>query len=389
MEARRVYLDNASTTATDARVIEEMVHSLREFPGNPSSFHYHGRAAHAAVAEARARIAAGLNAAPEEIIFTSSGTEANNLALKGYAFASRHKGRHIVISAVEHASVVNPCKWLETQGFEVSLLAVDNDGIVALERLETLARPDTILVSVMHVNNEIGVIEPINEIGAWCRKRDICFHTDACQSFGKIPLDVENSEIAMASLNAHKIHGPKGVGALYVRRGVNLAPWQHGGGQEDGRRAGTENVAGIVGFGQAAILCADEMPEETKRLAALQDNAIEYILTRIPGAYLNGSRKRRVPHNINIGFRGFEGRAPGLRDALDAMGIAVSIGSACGEGETASRVLKAIGRSPVEAIGALRVSMGRFTTEADMTRFLKVLPEAMKNARNALPQGRF
>ncbi len=389
MKTQNVYLDNASTTAIDMRVLAAMEPYYREIFGNPSSLHSHGREAGKAVDDARANIATVLGAMPEELIFTASGTEANNLALKGYAFANRVKGKHIIISAIEHSSVVNTCKWLESQGFDVSLLAVDSDGIVGIEQLESLARSDTILVSVMHVNNEIGVIEPIDKIGIWCREHDICFHTDACQSFGKIPFDVESFPVDMASLNSHKIHGPKGIGALYVRRGVNLMPWQHGGGQENGRRGATENVPGIVGFGQSAIICADNMSQEIKRLTALRDNAIEYILTRIPGAYLNGSRWLRVPHIINIGFYGFEGRAAGLRDALDAMGFAVSIGSACGDNHTGSRVLTAIGRSPVEAIGALRVSLGRFTTEEDMAYFLKTLPESMKNARNVLPQGRF
>lgn len=379
---RNIYLDNAASTAMDERVINEMMPYFRDEAGNPSSLHSKGKTAKEALEKARADIASCLNAEPDEIIFTSSGTESNNFAVKGCAFANRKKGKHIITSVIEHECVTNSCKWLQEQGFEVTYLPVDSDGLVDPAKLKDSIRPDTVLVSIMHANNEIGVIEPVDEIGKICREKEIYFHTDACQSFGKIPFDVKKSNIDMATINAHKIHGSKGVGALYVRRGVNILPWQHGGGQESGMRSATENVPGIVGFAKAATLCTEEMFPEMNRLMSLRDKIIDTIFEQIPTAYLNGHRHIRIPNNVNIGFQGFEGQAPNLLMTLDEMGIAVSTGSACSSKKKSSHVLLAIGRNPVQAIGALRISMGRFTTESDIDYFLSVLPEAMKSMRS-------
>ena len=382
---KNVYLDNAASTAMDERVIKEIMPFFRDEAANPSSMHSKGKKAHKVLEKARADIASCLNAEPDEVIFTSSGTESNNWAIKGVAFANRKKGNHIITSAIEHECVINSCRWLEEQDFEVTYLPVAPDGLIDPEKVNECIRPDTVLVSIMHVNNEIGVIEPIQEIGSLCREKEIYFHTDACQSFGKIPFDVEKSNVDMATINAHKIHGPKGVGALYVRRGVNITPWQHGGGQEFGMRSATENVPGIVGFAKAAKICNEEMFAEMNRLIPLRDKIIATVLEKIPAAYLNGHRQIRIPNNINFGFQGFEGQAPNLLIALDEMGISVSLGSACSSRKKSSHVLLAIGRNPVQAIGALRISMGRFTSKADIDYFLSVLPDAMKKLRSIFP----
>lgn len=382
---RSIYLDNAASTPLDERVLAAMQPYFSDKYGNPSSIHRKGQEAHEAVEAARAGLARAIHAAaPEEIVFTSSGTESNNFALKGCAFANRQRGDHLVVSAVEHDCVLNACKWLQTQGFRVSYLPVDPEGLVDPGLLKEMIGPGTIVVSVMHANNEIGVIEPIEEIGKLCRSRGIYFHTDACQSFGKIPVHVQDMNVDLMSINAHKIYGPKGVGALYVRSGVSITPWQHGGGQESGLRSATENVPGIVGFSKAGRLCIDEMAAETPRLQALRDRIIETVLKEIPVSYLNGHRHRRLPTNVNVGFEGLEGQAPNLLLELDKKNIFVSTGSACSSAQQKySHVLSAIGRNPVQAIGALRISLGRFTNAEDVRCFLETLSEAVDNLRSA------
>lgn len=376
---RTVYLDNAASTRTDERVLKAMLPFFGEQYGNPSSLHSKGNEAHDALEKARTALAAAIGAQPDEVIFTSSGTESNNLALKGYAFANRRRGMHIIVSSIEHDCVLNSCRWLETQGFMVSYLPVRADGILDLELFEKSLRSDTILVSVMHANNEIGVIEPITEIGKICSERKICFHTDACQSFGKIPFDVRSMNIGMATVNGHKIYGPKGVGALYIRKGTELSAWQHGGGHEFGLRSATENLPSIVGLAEAAELCIREMEEEIPRLTRLRDRIIDGIMDAIPSAYLNGDRIARLPTNINVGFGGFEGQAPNLLVELDRKGIIVSTGSACSShGNKTSHVLAAIGRNQLQAIGALRITLGRFTTGEDVDYLLSVLPDAVQ-----------
>ncbi|MCX6340446.1 MAG: cysteine desulfurase family protein [Candidatus Aureabacteria bacterium] len=381
---RSVYLDNAASTPVDERVLAAMRPFFLEKFGNPSSLHRKGCEAREAVEEARGEVASAIHASrSEEIIFTSSGTESNNFALKGSVFANRHKGNHIIVSAIEHDCVINSCRWLQTQGIDVSYLPVNSEGLIDLDRLQEVIRQETILVSIMHANNEIGVIEPIEEIGKLCRARGVYFHTDACQSFGKIPFDVQSMNIDLATINGHKIYGPKGIGALYIRAGVSIMPWQHGGGQESGLRSATENVPGIVGFAKAARLCMDEIGTEMPRLQALRDHIIETISNDIPVSYLNGHRHHRLPTNVNIGFEGFEGQAPNLLLELDKKNIFVSTGSACSSAQQKySHVLTAIGRNPVQAIGALRISLGRFTGADDIDYFLDKLAETVNRLRS-------
>jgi len=381
---RAVYLDNAASTPMDPRVLEAMGPFFTETFGNPSSLHAAGRVAREAVEGARERIARTLGAShAEELVFTSGGTESNNLALKGVAYANRRKGRHIVTSRIEHDCVLRSAEWLEQQGFEVTYLEVDADGRVRPSDLSDAIRPDTVLVSVMHANHEVGTIEPIRELARICGERGVPFHTDACQSFGKLPLDVSIDGPALVTLNAHKIYGPKGVGALYVRSDVRLEPWQHGGGHESGRRSSTENVAGIVGFARAAELCAEERPQEMARTTRLRDRIIESLFERVPGAYLNGHRRLRLPTNVNLGFFGLEGEAISLMLRLDERGIEVATGSACSshQGDQPSHVLLALGRDPVRARGAVRLTLGRFTTGPDVDRLLEELPAAVDSLR--------
>lgn len=380
---RRIYFDNAATTAVDPRVAEAMRPYMRESYGNPSSLHGQGAEARQAMQEARAAIASCLGARPQEIIFTGSGTEANNLALKGVAFANRSRGNHIIVSSIEHDCVLNSARWLQRQGFQVTYLPVDGHGFVYPSLVEKAILPETILVSVLHANNEIGTVEPVREIGKICREHGVYFHTDACQSFGKLPLAVDDKLVDMATINAHKIYGPKGVAALFVRDGVRIDAWQHGGGQERGLRSATENVPGIVGFAAAARLCMTEMESEMGRQARLRDRVIDEILSKVPSAYLNGHPTERLANNVNLGFGGLEGDAIRLLVELDKAGIAVSTGSACSSNNSApSHVLSAIGRNELEARGALRVTLGRFNTEEEVEYFLGVLPQAMGRLRS-------
>ncbi len=377
---KAIYLDNAATTPMDGRVLQAMMPYFSEGFGNPSSLHSKGFEAHEAVKNARMEIASSISAYAEELVFTSGGTESNNLALKGYAFANRARGNHIIVSAIEHDCIINSCKWLQTQGFNISFIPVDSDGLIDTDRLKNSFLPETILVSVMHANNEIGVIQPIEIIGRFCRENRVCFHTDACQSFGKIPFDVEKFNVDLATINSHKIYGPKGIGALYIRNGIKLTPWQHGGGQEYGMRSSTENVPGIVGFAKAVRLCLEGLEDESGRLQALRDRIIGTVIENISSAYLNGHRDIRLPNNVNIGFNGLEGQAPNLLMALDREGICVSTGSACSSNsKKISHVLAAIGRNPVQSIGALRITLGRQTTEEDIDRFLDILLKSIKN----------
>ncbi|MCK9617170.1 MAG: cysteine desulfurase [Lentimicrobiaceae bacterium] len=376
---KRIYLDYAATTPTDQRVVEAMLPYFTQEYGNASSLHALGANAKTTLGNCRRTIAGFVGAEPEEIIFTSGGTEANNFALKGIAFANRYRGNHIIVSAIEHDCVLNTAKWLEDTGFVVSYLPVESDGLVNPEMLQRMINPRTILVSVMHANNEIGTIQPLEAIGKICYQRHVYFHSDACQSFGKIPLNVNALHIDLLTLNSHKIYGPKGVGALYVRKGTVVTPLLHGGGQEYGLRSTTENLPGIVGFAKAAELCFAEMEEERKRQLRLRDKIIYALQEFQEDAYLNGDPMQRLPGNINFSFHGLEGETIRLMLLLDEEGIAVSTGSACSNNDksyNASHVLQAIGRDPFEARGAIRLSIGRFTTEEDVDFFL----ETMKNA---------
>jgi len=372
-----IYFDYAATTPVDTRVVAAMRPFFVSSYGNPSSLHCFGRTARVAVEKARMVISEALGAEPEEIIFTSGGTESNNFAIKGIAFANRVRGRHIVVSTIEHECVYQSCRWLEREGFSITYLSVDGNGLVDPDALMSALRPDTVLVSIMHANNEIGTIESIEELAWICKSRGISFHTDACQSFGKIPLSVRDVPVDLITINAHKIYGPKGVGALYIRKNTPIMPWQHGGGQESGMRSSTENVPGIVGFGKATELSVQEMVEEGKRLTALRDRIISSVIHDIPGAYLNGHPTDRLPNNINVAVHGLEGEAIRLLLELDRHGIAVSTGSACSSNQEnqTSHVLAAIGRDSMEARGGIRITIGRFTTNEEVTYLLKTLPE--------------
>jgi cysteine desulfurase len=381
---KEIYFDNGASTRVDPRVVREMMPYFSRIYGNASSLHSFGREAKEALNSSRRKLASYISGKPDELVLTSGGTESNNFAIKGIAYANKAKGKHIIVSSIEHDCIINSCKWLEKLGFEITYLPVDEYGLVDINKLESAIRKDTILVSINHANNEIGTIEPISEIGKVCREAGIYFHTDACQSFGKIPLDVKGQNIDLMTINAHKIYGPKGVGALFIREGVNISAWQHGGGHEFGLRSSTENTTGIVGFAKAAELCHDEMDGERTRETHLRDKLIGETLQNISSAYLNGHRELRLPNNANFGFHEFEGEAIRILLELDELGIAVSTGSACSSNQadkTPSHVLIAIGLNPVEARGALRISLGRYNTEEEVDSFVSCLPKIMNSLR--------
>jgi cysteine desulfurase len=365
----RIYLHNAATTRLDPRVLEIMMPYFSEIYGNPSSLHSFGTKAKEVLERSKHEVASSIGARSEEIIFTSGGTESNNFALKGLAFANRHKGNHIIVSAIEHDCILNTCKWLESQGYYVTWLPVNHHGLVETEILKNLITPKTILVSVMFGNNEIGTLQPVEEIGKVCREYGIAFHSDACQSFGKVPIQVEKNHLDLLTINSHKIYGPKGVGALFVRKGTQIAPLLHGGGQEEGLRSSTENIPGIAGFAKAVELCMAEMEHERVRLTALRNKLTAFLFSEFENVYINGHPESRLPGHLSFSFHGLEGETIRLLLLLDEMGIAVSAGSACSSNDkthNASHVLQAIGLNPFEARGAIRVSLGRFNTEKDI-----------------------
>ena len=376
---REIYLDNAATTPLDPRVREAMRPYLEEIHGNPSSLHWAGREAREAVSKARAQVADLLHAKPDEIVFTASGTESSNLALVGVCEAAGVAGGHVITSAIEHPAVLETCRYLESRGVAVTRLGVSRDGIVDPNELRQALRRPAWIVSVMMANNVAGTLQPVNELGRIAHEHGALFHTDAVQTAGKIPIDVSAQPIDLLSLSAHKLYGPKGVGALYVRTGVQLAPFVHGGGQERGLRSATENVAGIVGLGCAAEIAAASRADETARTVRLRDRLIDAVLKLAPRAYLIGHRYQRLPGNVCLGFAGLEGDAMKLLLALDAAGIAASTGSACSanHGAAPSYILQAMGYDVFQARGSLRVTLGRFNTEADVDEFVRVLPEAL------------
>ena len=379
---QKIYFDNAATTQVDERVVLSMLPYHSEEYGNASSLHSYGTHAKEILDRSRRKLASFIGAEPDEIVFTSGGTESNNLALKGIAFANRSKGNHIIVSTIEHDCVLNVCKWLETQGFYITYLPVDNTGVVDVNELKKFINPKTILVSVMHANNEIGTLEPIEEIGQICKSYNVPFHSDACQSFGKIPIDVNESGLSLLSLNSHKIYGPKGVGALYVRKGLNLVPLLHGGGQEGGLRSTTENLPGIVGFANAAELCIEGIKTESNRLLGLREKLTDFLFETFENVYVNGAQENKLPGLINFSFHGLEGETIRLLLLLDEKGIAVSAGSACSSNDktnNASHVLQAIGLNQFEARGGIRVSFGRYSTEEDLERFKIALTESINS----------
>ena len=381
---KRIYLDHAATTPTDPRVVEAMLPYFSDSFGNPSSIHSLGLETRTAVAEAREKVASLIGAASDEIIFTSGGTEADNLAIKGVALANAQRGKHIVTTRIEHHAVEESCRYLESQGFSVTHVGVDQDGLVDPKDVENAVTPETILISVMHANNEVGTIQPIAEIGRMARARGIYFHTDAVQTVGHIPAIVGELGVDLLAISAHKLYGPKGVGVLYVRKGTRIVSFMHGGGQERGLRASTENVPGIVGLGKAAEIAQAEMDAESKHLIRLRDKLITGLLERIPQTRLNGHPTQRLPNNVNISIASVEGEA--LAVSLDLEGIAVSTGSACSsEAMEPSHVLTAMG-VPVElARGSVRFSLGKKNTDEEIDRVLEAFPRIVSRLRAVSP----
>ncbi len=380
---KRVYVDYAATTPLDPRVLEAMKPYFTVVYGNASSINTFGLEAKRALEDARKAVAGLMDAEPRELIFTGSATEANNLALKGFAFKEGKEKTHIAISTIEHDCVLNSAKWLEKQGFKVTYLPVDKHGLLNLGKLENALRKGASLVSIIHANNEIGTIQPLEEIGKLCHEYGAYFHTDAAQSFGKIPIDVKKMNIDFMTVNAHKLYGPKGVGGLYIRKGIRIEPLLHGGGHEFGLRSSTENVPGIIGFAKAVELRKEEMELEAQRLTKLRDRLIRGVL-EIEEAYLNGHPTKRLPNIANFRFSYIEGESLVLR--LDAEGIAASTGSACSSKSLEpSHVLLAIGLKPEEAHGSLRLSLGKYNTEEDIDYILDALPRVVKKLREISP----
>ena len=379
-----IYMDHAATTPMDERVCRAMQPYCRTYFGNPSTMYSVGRKSNEAVEEARSRVARLLSARPEEIFFTSGGTESDNWAVKGVAYAHEKKGRHIVTTQIEHHAVLESCHFLERQGWEVTYLPVDRYGLVDPEEVRRAIRDDTVLVSVMHANNEIGTVEPIAEIGRVARERGVPFHTDAVQTVGKVPMDVDALNVDLLSLAGHKFYGPKGVGALYVRKGVRIEPFVHGGGQERGKRASTHNVPGIVGLGAAAEIATSEMEEEVVELRRLAWLLWQGLKERIPDIRLNGHPERRLPGNVNVCVEGAEGEAMLL--CLDNNRVCVSSGSACTTGSLEpSHVLLAIGVAAEAAHGSLRFTLGKSNTTEQVEHVLDVLPEIVTRLREMSP----
>ncbi|MBR5291841.1 MAG: cysteine desulfurase NifS [Clostridia bacterium] len=381
---RKVYMDNAATTALAPEVLEQMMPYLTTTFGNPSSVHAFGREARTGIDKARQQVAAALNAEVDEIIFTGCGTESDNTVLLGVAAKYKAKGNHIITTNIEHHAILHTAEYLEKNGCEVTYLPVDQYGRVSAEQVAAAIKDNTILVSIMFANNEVGSIMPIAEIGAVCREKGVLFHTDAVQAVGHVPIDVKAMNIDMLSLSAHKFHGPKGVGALYVRRGIRLPSFVMGGGQEKGRRAGTENTAGVVGLGAAVEMSCAHMEENAKRMTALRNRLMEGIEREIPEVKLNGHRTERLPNNVNYSIRYIEGESILLM--LDMNGIAASSGSACTSGSLdPSHVLLALGLDHETAHGSVRLTLGDETTEEDIDYVIDVLKKTAERLRMMSP----
>ena len=377
---KSIYLDYAATTPVDPRVVKAMLPYFTKQFGNTMSLHSFGQEAKEALEESREAVANLMGAKPNEIIFTSSATESNNLVLKGVALADKEKGNHLIISQIEHPCIMESAKWLETQGFEITRLPVDKYGLIDPEEVKKAIKKNTILVSIIHASNEIGTIEPIEEIGKICREKRVYFHTDAAQSFGKVPIDVNKMNIDLLTASSHKMYGPKGAACLFVREGTKIEPLLHGGGHEAGLRSSTVNVGAIVGFAEACKICKKEMKKEAQREIKLRDKLIKGVLEKIPNSYLNGHPKKRLPNNANFSFSFVEGES--LVIQLDLMGIAASTGSACSSAKLEpSHVLLATGLKHEQAHGSLRLTLGRWTKEGDINYLLKVLPEVIKKLR--------
>ena len=380
----KVYMDNAATTKLSPDVLNAMMPYLTDIYGNASSVHAFGREAREGVEHARNQVAAAINASPDEIFFTAGGTESDNMAIKGVAHKYAKKGKHIITTAIEHHAVLHTCEALEKEGYEVTYLPVDEDGLISVEQFKAAMRDDTLLVTVMFANNEVGTIEPIAEIGALCRERNVLFHTDAVQAVCHIPIDVRAMNIDLMSISAHKFHGPKGIGALYCRKGIVLEPVIVGGAQERKRRAGTENVAGIVGLGAAIERAHKNMAADMARVSALRDKLISGILKDIPHVKLNGHPTQRLPQNVNFSIRYIEGESILLM--LDINGIAASSGSACTSGSLdPSHVLLAMGIPHEIAHGSLRLTLSDMTTDEEVDYVLETLTKTVKRLRDMSP----
>jgi cysteine desulfurase len=381
---KHIYFDYAATTPTHSEVVEAMLPYFSEIYGNPSSIHSYGQEARGAVEDARAKVAELIGAGSESIYFCSGGTEADNFALKCIAFANEAKGNHIVTSSIEHHAIMETCKYLAKKGFKITYLPVDKYGMVDPADVQKAITDKTILISVMHANNEVGTIQEIAEIGKIARNAEIYFHTDAVQTSGHIPVDVREFGVDLLSMSAHKLYGPKGVGAIYIKKGTRIVPFVHGGEQESRKRAGTENVPGIVGFGKAAELALEDMDSEAKRLIPLRDKLIDGLLGKIDHSHLNGHPVNRLPNNVNISFEFVEGESMLLN--LDFGGICASTGSACSSASLEpSHVLLAMGLNHEQAHGSLRFSLGRLTTEEDIDTVLDVFPPIVAKLRSMSP----
>lgn len=381
---KRIYLDYAATTPVHPEVIAAMNEYLDVKFGNPSSIHSRGLEAKAVVEKTRQEMARMIGAEPDEIIFTSSGSEADNFAVKGTAYALREKGNHLITCAIEHHAVLETCQYLQENGFQLTVLPVDKYGLVDPEEVKRSVTDRTVLVSIMHANNEIGTVEPIAEIGRICRERGVYFHTDAVQTFGALEVNVDKLNVDLLSLSAHKFYGPKGVGLMYVRRGTRIVPLIHGGGQEWHKRASTHNVPGIVGMGKAAELALREMPQRVAHSLRLRDRLINGLLEKIPDIRLNGHPERRLPNNCSLIVKYVEGEAMLIK--LDSLGIETSTGSACSSGTSEpSHVIVGIGTPAEECHGSLRMSVGRLTTEADIDYVLDRLPRVVADLRIMSP----
>jgi cysteine desulfurase len=381
---QRIYLDHAATTPTRPEVMKAMLPYFTDAFGNPSSIYSQGQEAKGAIEEARTKVAELIGARSEEIVFTSGGTEANNFALKGVAYANEHKGNHIITISIEHHAVLEVCKFLERRGFMITYLPVDKYGLVDPQDVRNAITDKTILISVMHANNEVGTIEPAEEIGKIAKEAGIYFHSDAVQTVGHIPVNVDKLKVDLLSISAHKLYGPKGAGALYIRKGTKLVSLIHGGEQERRRRAGTENVPAIVGLGKAVELAGQEIGKEAERLASLRDKLIKGLGEKIDHILSNGHPTRRLPNNVNVSVDFVEGESMLLN--LDLEGICASTGSACSSASLEpSHVLLALGLSPEQAHGSLRFTLGRENTEADIERVLEVLPAIVSKLRAMSP----
>jgi len=376
-----IYFDNAASTKVDSEVLKEMLPYFSEQYGNASSVHQIGQKARQALEKSRRIIAREINAKRHEIVFTSGGTESNNFALKGLFFENYPKKNHLIVSKIEHDCILNTCKWLETQGAKVTYLDVDEKGFVNLEQLKNSINEKTFLVSIMHANNEIGTIQDLESIGKICKEKKVLFHTDACQSFTKVPINVKKMNLGLMSLNSHKIHGPKGVGALYIREGISITPLMHGGGHERKFRSGTENISGIVGFAKAVEISKKKDIEKMKQL---RDKLIHGIL-KIENTKLNGSiGEKRLCNNVNVCFNNVEGEAIG--GYLENAGIYTSTGSACASHSLeSSHVLKAIGLTPLQTNSSIRISINKYTTEKEIDYFLEKIYDIIKKLRRFSP----